>query len=317
MQKKLIFAMAIFGILFAGCSNDVKPSKNSESPQITAKDNLVTPVVEETASTTATANKEIVTPNTFIMERDSEDNDRYIGIPTTFQSKEVQRVMSKVDAQGIQCLREKLKEHFNKEPNAIDEREFSEIHIIDAKVGKIAKSDEDMVIVAKYRFKPYLSHPNTVAIVCLVKSGTYSVGYSDAGDLFDYSLQDIDSDGVDEVFVKREYNYKGIEHGLKVLKYKQDKFSTIFDSGFSDSPYHSRYTSDFTYSTVQNPSNKPLKDILFNIETTDNGEGPARDNPKIDKAFPLKDTVKFTFNGEYYVPNKNVNGYVNFTFMKK
>lgn len=114
----------------------------------------------------------------------------------------------------------------------------------------------------------------------------------------------------------RKNHYKGIEHGLKVLKYKQDKFSTIFDGGFSDSPYHSRYTLDFSYSTVQNPSNKALKDILFNIDTEDNGEGPARDNPYIDKSFPLKDTVRFTFDGEYYVPNKNVNGYVNFSFMK-
>jgi hypothetical protein len=36
------------------------------------------------------------------------------------------------------------------------------------------------------------------------------------------------------------------------------------------------------------------------------------DNPVIDKSFPLKDTIKFSFDCNKYVPDKKTDVYVNF-----
>ncbi|HEX9059766.1 MAG TPA: hypothetical protein VF941_06280 [Clostridia bacterium] len=309
-QVSLMFFLFIF---IAGCSSTgikMPVNNNDSSPASSNKES-------ETSSTTAgisvPAVKTTDTPVELVMDRDSNDNDKLLGIPMTFQTEEVEKSMQKLANQGILQLRNALKEAFDKDVSS-DDKAFSEIHILDAKPVKIAKSSDNMLIVAKYRFHPYIGHPNTIAIVLLVKDGTYQCKYVDEGDLFHYEFYDIDSDGTDEIFVTREYNYKVIEHGLTVLKYKSNVFSPVFEGSFESSPYHSRYTSSFEYSVVPNTKNKILKDILFSINTIDQGKAPNRDNPDIDKTYPLKDTIKFTYDGNVYVPNKNVDGYINFKF---
>lgn len=248
-----------------------------------------------------------------VLDRTDEKNDKLMGISMTYQTKEVQKSMQKLDTQGFQQLKKALEEAFQKDASA-DGKGFSEMHIIDAKSVKIAKSNEDMIIIAKYRFLPYISHPNSIAIVFLAKDKTHIVKYADEGDIFNYALHDIDSDGTIEVFVTREYNYKITQHVLTVLKYQNDNFLPIFKGSLTYSPFHSRYIPSFSYSVVSNSDNKAFKDILYKLSNMDTGIGPNKDNPVINKDFPLKDTLRFIYNGKKYLPNKKVDGYINFEF---
>ncbi|MDP4181905.1 MAG: hypothetical protein Q8942_12525 [Bacillota bacterium] len=317
MKLKITLLIFIIIAFLSGCGNsDVKPSVNNTASEANTKsadiNNLSSPSEESIETPTNITNTAMpqtsTTQNSTISNA---TNSAYKGMNFIYETQKAQNTMKKINDQGIQCLQDKIKDIFASVASTY-EIESSKIKIIDARFEKIAHSAEDMIILLEFCSSNY-TH-NNKAVILLVKNEVYEAKYADIGDVFKYEVYDIDGDGVNEVFVKRDNNYESIEHGLKVLQYRDGMFLGVFDGSCANSALHSRYMSDFTYSVVNNKKHKKYKDIIFNINTKDTKESPEKDNPELNKEYPLKDSIHFSYNGRMYLQNKKINGYINFRF---
>jgi hypothetical protein len=128
---------------------------------------------------------------------------------------------------------------------------------------------------------------------------------------FGGGFTDIDSDGKKEILIEM-YVDKNDAYAA-VLRYSGTKFSTIFKEDLYYVLYNSPFKFDNSYEFVENESNPKLVDILFKIHTTwDEKEYKNPDDDFFrkkyasDKPIALKDEIVFHFDGEKYVPNKEV-----------
>ncbi|HEX9061459.1 MAG TPA: stalk domain-containing protein [Clostridia bacterium] len=236
----------------------------------------------------------------------------------TYASEDVRKKVSELDNDALQKIMQKIIDIHNDEIKygfGGKSQALVNIRFIDIKYPNISKGNGNLIVCVQY--KPDPDGLSSTALMVLTRASEYSIKYLDLSHKFIFSTHDVDSDGIEEIFVEKSYSYRYEKKDLIVLKYEGDRFKNIFNGGYSYS-YRSFYESDFSYSLIPDSKNSKFLDIIFSInnkEINHEGETVHEGKPAYDPSHPLKDEITFKYNGTLYVPDKSVNGYSNFKFV--
>lgn len=132
----------------------------------------------------------------------------------------------------------------------------------------------------------------------------------------DYKLTDIDSDNKSEIIIIEKYDGMVNSKGMSIIKYTNYGFINIFSRFLEMSKEDFPYSFTNSYTFVQNKKNSKLMDIVLNINTKfdESKYDKAKWEGTIleDKPNPVKENVVFMFNGNEYLPDKQMYDYTIF-----
>lgn len=124
-------------------------------------------------------------------------------------------------------------------------------------------------------------------------------------------LKDINTDTKSEIVIEEDFSgNQATDKTVRILEYTGSGFTSIFEESLIQCAGYFPYFYDNEYQFVRNNENPKLFDIIFTIKTGINRD--LMDKFK-DKNFefpkPVSDEVVFIYNGQKYLPNKDVYDY--------
>lgn len=152
-----------------------------------------------------------------------------------------------------------------------------------------------------------------IILVFIYNEGEYRLAYEYLHGLakpMNVNLMDIDTDTKSEIVIEEDFSgNQAMDNTVRILKYNGSEFVTIFEEGLSQCCGTFPYSYANSYQFVRNKENPKLFDIVFSVKTVIDDDLMNEFDDDYTFPKPINDQVIFTFNGQRYLSNKEVENY--------